>query len=57
LEIRPGAAGFPHFHRAGGGIYSQERESRKDEEETEFQLTDPDHFKHYKNASVASLRK
>jgi len=28
-----------------------------DEDKTEFQLTDPDHFKHHKNASVASLRK
>ena len=33
------------------------KRTRKDEEKTEFQLTDPDHFKHYKNASVASLRK
>jgi hypothetical protein len=30
---------------------------KKDEEKTQFQLTDPDHFKHDKNASVASLRK
>ena len=33
------------------------KKRRKDEEKTEFQLTDPDHFMHDKNASVASLRK
>jgi hypothetical protein len=32
-------------------------EMRNGEEKTEFQLTDPDHFKQDKNASVASLRK
>jgi hypothetical protein len=31
--------------------------ARQNEEKTEFQLTDPDHFKQDKNASVASLRK
>jgi hypothetical protein len=36
---------------------SRRKTTRKDAEKTEFQLTDPDHFKHYKNASVASLRK
>ena len=41
LEIRPKAAGFPHFHRAGGGIKSTRKKARKDEEKNEFQLTDP----------------
>jgi hypothetical protein len=49
-------AGFPHFHRANGGFLSSRKERRKDEAETEFQLTDPGHFKHHNNASVASLR-
>jgi hypothetical protein len=31
--------------------------NKKDEEKNQFQLTDHDHFKHDKNASVASLRK
>jgi hypothetical protein len=31
--------------------------NQNDEKKTEFQLTDPGHFKHHKNASVASLRK
>jgi hypothetical protein len=33
------------------------KKTRKDEGKHQFQLTDPDHFKHPKNASVASLRK
>jgi hypothetical protein len=33
------------------------KEKRNDEKNTEFQLTDSGHFKHHKNASVASLRK
>jgi hypothetical protein len=33
------------------------KERRKDDVETKFQLTDPGHFKHHNNASVASLRK
>jgi len=47
-------AGFPHFHRADGGSIS----TRKDKNETaiRFQLTDPGHFKHHNNASVAALR-
>jgi hypothetical protein len=53
-------AGFPHFHRAGGGIYIyislSEKEKRKTDAGTEFQLTDPGYFKHHKNVSVASLR-
>src|ERR1017187_4158437 len=36
LEIRHKTAGFPHFHRAGGGLLKR----RKDEKKTEFQLTD-----------------
>jgi hypothetical protein len=31
--------------------------TKQNEEKPEFQLTDPDHFKQDKNASVASLRK
>ena len=38
------------------GIFMR-KEIGKDEEKTEFQLTDSGHFKHDKNASVASLRK
>jgi len=33
------------------------KKTGKNEENTEFQLTDPGHFKHDNNASVASLRK
>jgi hypothetical protein len=47
-------AGFPHFHRAGGGLSHWQR--IKHEAQTKFQLTESDHFKHYCNASVASLR-
>jgi len=39
LEIRPRTAGFPHFHRAGGEL-AYEKGNEKDEEKTEFQLTD-----------------
>jgi hypothetical protein len=35
-------------------LYS--RQGRKNAAKTEFQLTDPGHFKHDKGASVASLR-
>jgi len=49
-------AGFPHFHRADDGFISLGKD-KKNEAETKFQLTDPDHFKHYNCASVASLRK
>jgi len=35
-------------------LHARERENAA---ETEFQLTDPGHFKHDKGASVASLRK
>jgi hypothetical protein len=38
------------------GLISEEGD-KKDEEKIQFQLTDPGHFKHHKNASVASLRK
>jgi hypothetical protein len=48
------SAGFPHFHRAGGGLSHSQR--TKYEVETKFQLTDHGHFKHDSNASVASLR-
>ena len=41
LEIRLRAAGSPHFHRAGGRIKFTRKKGRKDEEKTEFQLTDP----------------
>jgi hypothetical protein len=47
-------AGFPHFHRAGGGLSHSQR--TKHEAETKFQLTDHGHFEHDRNASVASLR-
>ena len=36
---------------------SMRKETGKNEQKTEFQLTDSGHFKHHKNASVASLRK
>jgi hypothetical protein len=39
LEIRQRTAGFPHFHRAGGELV-HEKGDQKDEEKTEFQLTD-----------------
>jgi hypothetical protein len=29
LEIRQRTAGFPHFHRAGGGLNFEERKSEK----------------------------
>jgi hypothetical protein len=48
-------AGFPHSHRADGG-FTQTNRRRKDGAEFEFQLTDPGHLKHHKDASVASLR-
>jgi hypothetical protein len=51
--------GQPDFHISTAptaGIFLR-KETGKDEEKTEFQLTDPGHFKHHKNASVASLRK
>jgi len=48
------SAGFPHFHRAGGGLSHWQRTNH--EAETKFQLTESDHFKQDKNASVASLR-
>jgi hypothetical protein len=50
--------GFPHFQRAGGGIYLYlaGEGKRKTKAGTEFQLTDPGHFKQDKNVSVASLR-
>jgi len=48
------SAGFPHFHRAGGGFISSLK--NKNEPENRFQLTDLGQFKHDKNASVASLR-
>jgi len=47
-------AGFPHFHRAGGGSLSLAKE--KHAGEAKFQLTESHHFKHDNNASVASLR-
>jgi hypothetical protein len=56
LEIRQRTTGFPHFHRAGGELINQKGD-KKNDEKTEFQLTDPDHFKHDEDASVASLRK
>ena len=34
----------------------ERKKTRKDEEKPELQLTDPDHFKHHKNAIVASAR-
>jgi len=40
LEIRQKAAGFPHFHRAGGG-FSLKQQEKKDAAETEFHLTIP----------------
>ncbi len=51
-------AGFPHFHRAGGGIYISlsGKEKRKTQAGTEFQLTGSGPFKQDKNVSVASLR-
>jgi hypothetical protein len=39
LEIRHRAAGFPHFHSAGGELVHKKGDE-KDEEKTEFQLTD-----------------
>src|ERR1035437_845828 len=39
LEIRHKTAGFPHFHRAGGGLVNSKGD-KKDEKKTEFQLTD-----------------
>ena len=48
------SAGFPHFHRAGGGFISSLK--NKNEPENKFQLTDLGQFKHDKNASVALLR-
>ena len=53
------AQGQPDSHIStapAAGLFMR-KEMRKDEEKTEFQLTDSDHFKHDKNASVASLRK
>jgi hypothetical protein len=38
------------------GIFMR-KETRKDEEKSQFQLTESGHFKHDKNASVAALRK
>jgi hypothetical protein len=56
LEIRQRAAGFPHFHSAGGGdIY--EEGGKTDGKKIQFQLTESGHFKQDKNASVAALRK
>jgi hypothetical protein len=50
-------SGFPHYHRAGGGIdISFWKGEKKSAAGIEFQLTDPGHFKHDKNVSVASLR-
>jgi hypothetical protein len=46
-----------HISTAPAANLIYKKETRKDEEKTEFQLTDPGHFKHDKNASVASLRK
>ncbi len=34
----------------------KQQEKEKDGAEIDFQLTDPGHFKHHKDASVASLR-
>jgi len=48
------SAGFPHFHRAGGGFIASQK--NKNEPENKFHLTDLGQFKHDKNASVASLR-
>jgi len=47
-------AGFPHFHRAGGGSISLGR--TKNETENKFQLADLGQFKDHEKASVASLR-
>jgi hypothetical protein len=47
-------AGFPHFHRVGGGLSHSPR--TKHEAETKFQLTDHGQFRHDLKASVASLR-
>jgi hypothetical protein len=49
------SAGFPPFHRAGGGLISTRKE-QKNEAKTQFQLTFHGHFPHYDFASVASLR-
>jgi hypothetical protein len=51
------AKSVPDFHiptaPAAGFILKM---GRKNAAATEFQLTDPGHFQHHKNASVASLR-
>jgi hypothetical protein len=47
-------AGFPHFHRAGGGFTSTPKDNN--EAETKFQLTDDASFTHHSSASVATLR-
>jgi hypothetical protein len=46
-----------HISTAPAAGILMRKETGKDEEKTEFQLTDPGHFKHDKKASVASLRK
>jgi len=46
-----------HISTAPAAGLIHKKETRGDEEKTGFQLTDPGHFKHDKNASVASLRK
>ena len=49
-------AGFPHSHRAGGKVPTERDRRRKPEAESEFQLTDPDHFEHDGFTSEALLR-
>ena len=46
-----------HISTAPAAGLFMRKEKRNDEKKTEFQLTDSGHFKHDKNASVASLRK
>jgi hypothetical protein len=46
-----------HISTAPAADLILKKGDKKDEEKTKFQLTNPDHFKHDKNASVASLRK
>jgi hypothetical protein len=48
------SAGFPHFHRAGGGSKSLRR--TKNETENKFQLTDLGQLQDQEKASVASRR-
>src|SRR5947207_1764051 len=56
LEIRQKAARISTFPPRRRRVSSYSRSGGKNAAATEFQLTDPGHFKHDKDASVAALR-